>query len=299
VLLLISCSHAEKDALEPKEKPKEEADAPNGDAEAHADGDGDVSMSEAKDVPSRQASLSLSLNGVNGGTHSVAATERDELDDSGDESNDDDAASISSISEENAAAAAGAARRKAMAAKAAEREAAEAARKSAAAKEREAAKEKKAENKHFLAEKRRLAEEEEAINQKIRALELDFRSHMYTLRARPLGTDRYGNKVWWMDGLGSAPLVGNDGKTAWGTGRLFVQGVENGELEWVRLAAVAANEGEEVPMELVKERREKDEGGGKLEAGEWGSYETPEQVSGIFTFSSTIPFPRPYAACPC
>lgn len=274
-------SQSERDALEPKEQPKENGEEPaEGEAEAEAEGDGDVSMSEVKEPASRQPSPSLSVNGIGiNGTHSV--TEHDELDDSAAGfASDDDADSLSSISHEENPAYAGASRRKAMAAAAAEREAAEVARKEALARERELAKEKKAEGKHIAAEKKRLSEEEDAVRHRMRLLEHEFRSNLYTLRARPLGSDRYCNKVWWMDGLGSAPLVGSDGKVCYGTGRLYLQGAEDLDLEFARLAAVAANDGEEVPSEAVNERRDKEEGEGKLAPGEWASYDTPEQVSG-------------------
>jgi bromodomain adjacent to zinc finger domain protein 1A len=124
-----------------------------------------------------------------------------------------------------------------------------------------------------------LSDEEDAVRHRMRLLEHEFRSNLYTLRARPLGSDRYCNKVWWMDGLGSAPLVGSDGKVCYGTGRLYLQGAEDLDLEFARLAAVAANDGEEVPSEAVNERRDKEEREGKLAPGEWASYDTPEQVS--------------------
>jgi bromodomain adjacent to zinc finger domain protein 1A len=107
----------------------------------------------------------------------------------------------------------------------------------------------------------------------MRELEYEFRAHIYTLRSRPFGVDRYGNKVWWMDGIGSAPLIiggGGEG-VGFGTGRIYLQGVEEEDLgDLVTLAEVEKGE--------VEARRIKEEGEGKLGPGEWGVYDTPEQV---------------------
>lgn len=200
-----------------------------------------------------------------------------------------------------------AARRKAMAAAAAERSALEAERKSALSKQRAADKEKKGASRHAAAEKRRLAEEEEAAARRLHELEYEFRSALYTLRSRPFGLDRFGNKIWWMDGLGSAPLVsdGAGGKIQVGTGRIYVQGPDDTELELIRQATgnalaihwaggpgfdaakqaaveklkVEYEEEADMPMEQLLERRTREEGDGKLGPGEWAVYDTPEQVS--------------------
>ncbi|KAK4047347.1 hypothetical protein OIO90_006206 [Microbotryomycetes sp. JL221] len=67
-------------------------------------------------------------------------------------------------------------------------------------------------------------------------------------RCRPLGTDRFMCKYWWLDGLGSMSLVSSDETVAngleineheiantinqWQTGRLLVQGPSAGDMEW-------------------------------------------------------------------
>lgn len=190
--------------------------------------------------------------------------EHDELDDSimGDEETPSRA--TSPLSDSGRVKTAGS-RRRALLAQAAEREAEEKER----AKEREELRAKRAETKHVAAEKKRLEEEEAALEKRLHELEQDFRRFLYTLRGRPLGTDRFGNKVWWLDGLGSAPLY-VDGKLQWGTGRLYLQGVEDTELEMLRLPA-------DIPLALINERREKEEGG-RLAPGEWGAYDTPEHL---------------------
>lgn len=183
-------------------------------------------------------------------------------------------------------------RRKAMAAKAAERSQAESERLARAKIEREAARIRKAEHKNLSAEKRRLQEEEDALEHRLKQLDYEFRSHIYTLRSRPLGVDRFGNKVWWMDGLGSNSLADH---ATWGTGRLYIQGVDEVDLTWNRLAgiasATAAAAGNEnivvdISEEEVEARRNVEEGDGKLEPGQWAMYDTPDQVCSRFVSDS-------------
>lgn len=266
------------------------------------------------DIPVKNGHPSTSPSLRNGNAKSAPGDDdQDELDDTptprpgGDDETDTvslppPSSPISDISNEDEPETSGAraARRKAMALAAAERSAQDAERKSAATKQRAADKEKKAGSKHIVAEKKRLLEEGEIAEKRLHELEYEFRSAMYTLRARPLGLDRFGNKVWWMDGLGSAPLGPSDGnKTAvWGTGRVYVQGPDEGEMELLRLGAVQAlthhlgagpgpdgqkwevdPEQAQVKMEDLEERRTKEEGEGKMGPGEWGVYDTPESVS--------------------
>ncbi|WVR04567.1 hypothetical protein IAU60_001574 [Kwoniella sp. DSM 27419] len=248
---------AEKDALEPKDK-----------ADDHGNGDGDVSM-DAKEE--HLGSPNVSINGhVNGATRSDR--DADELD--GSTAVDDD---LSDAESEHVGQTA-AARRRAMKEKAQERVAEEAQRNQKLAKEREELRLKKLEGKHIASEKKRLQDEEEVVLAKIRNLEHEFRRWMYTLRSRPLGQDRFGNKVWWLDGLGSAPIFGEGGKVQWGTGRLYIQGVDKDEEEMLRLTAGAVVE-EEIGEEYVDERRSNEEGQeGRLEPGQWAMYDTPEQL---------------------
>lgn len=269
---VLTSSRAEKEALEPKEKP----------AAAEGDADGDVSMSLGGGANgSRAPSVAFSQPGQNG---TVNGTDADELEGSyaaaGSDNEDGDEEGDGSPAPDERAQT-GASRRKAMAAKAAAREEEEAERKRAVQRERALEKEKKAESKHLAAEKKRLQDEEDALAHKLRTLEHDFRSHLYTLRARPLGTDRYGNKVWWMDGLGSAPLYvsGTEGsKPAIGTARLYLQGADDTELEWCR-QATAFDGWPALSASEVDARRQKDEGDGRLKPGEWAMYDSVEQVS--------------------
>ena len=155
-----------------------------------------------------------------------------------------------------------------------QREAEEAVRTAKVAKDLQDARLKKAEGKHQTAEKKRLADEEEATASRLRTLEYEFRSHFYALRARPIGTDRFGNKVWWLDGCGSASLLGEHGRTNWGTGRLYIQGADELESEWCRIPSGLS------PKE-VQRRRIIEEGDGRLAPGEWACYDNVDQVRSI------------------
>jgi len=178
--------------------------------------------------------------------------------------------------------AAGASRRLAMARQAATKAEEEALRAERIKVEQEEVKAKKNENKAQSVEKRRLMDEEERLSSKLRELELDFRTHIYTLRSRPLGVDRFGNKYWWMDGIGSGvplsrstivdPTTG--GGAGYGTGRIYVQGVEEEDLEYMCSTS-------EIERSLVENRRSKEEGDGMLSKGEWGVYDTAEQVRSV------------------
>ena len=223
-----------------------------------ASGDGDISITE------RPLSPGISINGLANGT--ATGTERDELEES-----PFDEEPPSSSPEFDGPNHASVARRKAMQERAAQREAEEGVKTARAVKDREDARAKKAEGKHQTAERKKLADEEETAAAKLTLLEHDFRAHFYTLRARPIGTDRFGNKVWWFDGIGSAPLTGDNGRSLWGSGRIYVQGAEDEEVEWCRLPA-------EITSQNTEARRLAEEGEGRLAPGEWGSYDTLDQV---------------------
>lgn len=294
---------ADKAELEPKEPKAEEGE----DHPMNGDGDAKSSLSPRPNGGSTNGTIKSAPRDDEEDELESMPTPRPALDD--DMETFSGVAPSSPISDiedddEPETSGAGAARRKAMAAAAAEKSAQDAERKLAVNKQRAADKEKKAGSKHVATEKKRLLDEEEIAERRLRELEYEFRSAIYTLRARPLGLDRFGNKVWWMDGLGSAPLgagdVGQSGTKAavWGTGRVYLQGPDDGEVEMLRLAAGTAlahhlgagpgPDGEkwivdpdqaQVKPEDVDAKRTKDEGEARLAPGEWGVYDTPESVS--------------------
>jgi bromodomain adjacent to zinc finger domain protein 1A len=158
--------------------------------------------------------------------------------------------------------------------------------------EREIVKAKKSESKAIINEKKRLIDEEEKLTIRLRELDLEFRTHIYTLRSRPLGYDRFGNKVWWFDGIGSgtplstSPAAADGGGAGggYGTGRIYIQGVDEEEIDWLVISG-------EVEKGYIEGRRAKEEGE-RLGPGEWGVYDTPEQVRlSYFSYPYTIPKP--------
>lgn len=167
-----------------------------------------------------------------------------------------------------------ASRRRAMKEKALEREAEEAERQAALLRERAEAKIKRAESKQISEQKKRLTDAEEDLESRQRQLDYEFRRNIQVLRVKPIGVDRYGNRVWWLDGIGSAGLYDSGGKVTFGTGRLYLQGAEEHDLEHHRVAA-------ELTEEQLRERRAKDEEGGALAPGEWAMYDTLEQLDGF------------------
>ena len=295
---LLTCRIAALEELEPKPKTGE-------------DGEG---TSEAKNGLSRSPSVSLgprhSANG-NGAEHSEM-----DLDSAIGDDLESASRASSPISEADgpAHAHAAASRRKALAAAAAERSAHAAERKATQAKEAAAAKEKRAETKQQAAEKKKLQEEAEGYSRRLTELNYAFRSSYYTLRSQPLGMDRFGNKIWWFDGIGSAPVRGPDGKLILGTGRLYLQGPDKHESETLRLQGIAAlsafwsagitedkwpkakereelerkdqrDAAEQLSIENYTARRDREEGpNGQLEPGQWGFYDAPEELEGFVAY---------------
>ncbi|KAK4688137.1 hypothetical protein P7C73_g1979, partial [Tremellales sp. Uapishka_1] len=221
---------AEKEVLDPKKKGEE-------DGEAEVDADGDVSTTKKEETPTEADELDLSPPPFDG-SESRSSTPH-------------------LIPLESGPSHAAASRRRIKVEKAQAQELAE------------TMKIEKLANDKVSIEKKRIQEEEEVTLDRLKELDYDFRSYMYTLRARPLGWDRFGNKIWWMDGLGSSPLRNERGVT-YGTGRLYLQGVDEMDLEWWRQSA-------EMSKQECEGRRAKEEGG-SLAPGEWGMYDTPDQV---------------------
>ncbi|KAK0465402.1 chromatin remodeling complex protein [Desarmillaria tabescens] len=103
------------------------------------------------------------------------------------------------------------------------------------AKQREAARAKQASVKQAMAEHRRLDEEVNKIERRLEGIEREFRKLLGGVRVKPLGRDRFYNRIWWFDGLGSASLVGSGGVAQYGTGRIFIQGPSETDMELLRL----------------------------------------------------------------
>ncbi|KAF8740556.1 hypothetical protein AX14_008167 [Amanita brunnescens Koide BX004] len=140
------------------------------------------------------------------------------------------------------------------------------------AKEREAARAKQASLKQAQAEHRRLDEEVNKLERRLEGIEREFRKLLGSVRVKPIGRDRFYNRIWWFDGMGSASLVGSGGVAQYGTGRLFIQGPSEFDLELL----------ERRREEGIDERRREEEGEeGILEPGDWAVYMELEEASSL------------------
>jgi hypothetical protein len=140
------------------------------------------------------------------------------------------------------------------------------------AQQREEARLKKAEGKTLYLEKKRLQDEFAAVQARLVELDREFRSQASMLRSAPIGRDRFGNKYWWLDGTGTAPLVDKDSSVIYGTGRIYLQGGSPEDLER------RAQEYDFTADELQQKRLTAEGEDGILEEGEWAVFDTPEQV---------------------
>lgn len=136
-------------------------------------------------------------------------------------------------------------------------------------KDREAARAKQASQKQALAEHRRLDEEVNKIERRLEGIERDFRKLLGAVRVKPLGRDRFYNRVWWFDGMGAASLVGIGGNTQYGTGRIFIQGPSEFDMEILK----------QREKEGIASRRVEEEGEyGVLKSNEWAVYSELEEL---------------------
>ncbi|KAJ7783454.1 chromatin remodeling complex protein [Mycena maculata] len=136
-------------------------------------------------------------------------------------------------------------------------------------KQREAARAKQASIKQATAEHRRLDEEVNKLERRLEGIEREFRKLLCTIRVKPLGKDRFHNRIWWFDGMGSGSLVGSGGITQYGAGRLFIQGPSELDMD---LLVARTDEG-------IEERRKEEEGlEGMLGPGDWAVYSDQEEL---------------------
>ena len=121
-----------------------------------------------------------------------------------------------------------------------------------------------------MAEHRRLDEEVLKLDRRLEGIERDFRKLLGGVRVKPLGRDRFYNRIWWFDGMGAASLVGSGGMAQYGTGRIFIQGASEFDLDLL-------SQREE---DNLDERRLEEEGeDGTLKSNEWAVYSDVEEVS--------------------
>ncbi|KAI0732314.1 chromatin remodeling complex protein [Fomitopsis betulina] len=137
-----------------------------------------------------------------------------------------------------------------------------------AAKERELARQKAASTKQAIAEHRRLDEEVNKLERRLEGIEREFRKLLGSVRVKPLGKDRFYNRIWWFDGMGAASLVGSGGAVQYGTGRVFVQGPSEFDIEILQRRSGDVNA-----------RRKVEEGEeGILGVGEWAVFNDLEEL---------------------
>ncbi|KAF8973733.1 ATP-utilizing chromatin assembly and remodelling N-terminal-domain-containing protein [Flammula alnicola] len=145
-------------------------------------------------------------------------------------------------------------------------------------KEREAARAKQASQKQAMAEHRRLDEEVNKLERRLESIEREFRKLLGAVRVKPIGRDRFYNRIWWFDGMGSASLVGSGGIALYGTGRLFIQGPS--EFDVQQLAKKAAEDNEDI----VARRKEEEGEEGMLGSQDWAVYTELEELEAFVSW---------------
>ena len=153
-------------------------------------------------------------------------------------------------------------------------------RRKAQAKSREITRSNAASTRKAAADLRKLEEEVKKFDRQLEAIERDFRKLLGCIRAKSMGKDRFYNRIWWFDGLGSGTLVASGGGAVWSTGRVFIQGPS--ELDQALLDKRQVEDGD------VKKRRLEEEGEeGMLGVNEWAVYSDPDQVEELVAWLNT------------
>jgi bromodomain adjacent to zinc finger domain protein 1A len=115
-------------------------------------------------------------------------------------------------------------------------------------------------------------------DRQLEQIERDFRKLLGAVRVKPLGRDRFYNRVWWFDGMGAASLLGTGGSVQYGAGRIFLQGPSEFDVE------VLDRRGQEA----VDKRREEEGEDGMLGVGEWAVFDDIETVGSTAPSSSHV-----------
>lgn len=144
------------------------------------------------------------------------------------------------------------------------------------AKQREIARAKSAAEKQAQAEYRRLDEEVNKIERRLEGIEREFRKLLGAIRVKPMGKDRFHNRIWWFDGLGSTSLLGSGGVVQYGAGRILIQGPTQMDLEFMMKRE-----------DDIEARRQEEEGEGMLAPGEWAVYTETEEVDEFLAWLNT------------
>lgn len=149
----------------------------------------------------------------------------------------------------------------------------------ALAKQREASRAKQASMKQALSDHRKLDEEVNKLDRRLEGIEREFRKLLGAVRIKPLGKDRFHNRFWWFDGMGSTSLVGSGGVALYGTGRVFIQGPSQLDYELLDKKRT-----EKEIQELNNRRLEEEGEGSILETGCWAVYSDVEQLEELLSW---------------
>jgi bromodomain adjacent to zinc finger domain protein 1A len=155
--------------------------------------------------------------------------------------------------------------------------------------QRAAARAQAAEHKGLVKARQAHIDEAAKLERQLVEIEREFRQLLGATRMKPLGKDRFHNRLWWFDGIAGVGFGGKSGtegkgnkgkgralekereREAQGVGRIFLQGPDKGEWDYVMTGR---------DERVVRARRVAEEGEGyMLEPGEWAMYAEPEQVS--------------------
>lgn len=151
----------------------------------------------------------------------------------------------------------------------------EAARQKRLAQEREEQRQRTAENKRLNAERLRWETEEDRITAREEEIDREFRRFFMAPRMRPMGKDRFHDRYWWFDGIGTQTLVGPNGNVQYGTGRLFVQGASQEDWD---AACVDRS------LKAMIRRRQEEHGSVILAPDEWAVYDRPEAIEELIAW---------------
>jgi bromodomain adjacent to zinc finger domain protein 1A len=138
------------------------------------------------------------------------------------------------------------------------------------AKQRQVARAKMAAAKAALADHRRLDEDVNKLERRLEGIEREFRKLLGGVRVKPLGKDRFYNRIWWFDGMGSASLLGSGGVVQYGAGRLFVQGPSRFDQDLL--------ERRKEEEDILARRKEEEGEEGILGPDDWAVYMELEEV---------------------
>ena len=140
------------------------------------------------------------------------------------------------------------------------------------AEEQARSKEQVRETKQLRDERRRLAESLQWCLRREEAIEREFRQYAQIPRLQPLGCDRFLDRYYWLDGIGSAAA------SAYQTGRLFVQAPHR--REWDALCTDYAGGS----AALERRRRTELQVDEPCAWGAWGVYTQPEQMEQLIAW---------------